>query len=339
MKITLARLRFSFYLLLVVSFSFAFKTLPVFAQTNGGFTSLSGVPAFTNAVTGGGNLSSFFNTLYMLSIGAVAIIAVLQIMRAGIMYMGSDVVTEKSQAKHLIRSSLFGLVLVLSPALIFSLINPNIIKNIGFDVGGLTVPASSGTGLPTGSTPPTTTGVLASSGVTQSVTGTQLQTATFSSTDADKNNQARDAWISVCQAQGNNGYSTGSSEGTHDTTVSGGTQTATNISATNATAVCGHLSSSKYTFVDTTGHFSSAVLKPWPSDAGAADSFINSCTTDGGVVCPSSVGGSYVSVTCPSTGSVTLSSSATGNCYQATLICRPNAIVSQQCGTSATIQP
>jgi hypothetical protein len=44
------------------------------------------------------SLPAFFNALYKICIGVAATLAVLQIMRAGIMYMGGDSVTETKQA-------------------------------------------------------------------------------------------------------------------------------------------------------------------------------------------------------------------------------------------------
>lgn len=98
----------------------------VFAQEYG-FVPLTQVPFLTD--TGNSfDLSQFLNNLYRLAIGVAAVIAVLQIMRAGIMYMGGDSVTEKKEAKNLIGLSIAGLVLVLSPVVVFSIINPEILS-------------------------------------------------------------------------------------------------------------------------------------------------------------------------------------------------------------------
>lgn len=92
-----------------------------------GFVPLTNVPFLTD--TGNSfDLSQFLNNLYRLAIGVAAVIAVLQIMRAGIMYMGGDSVTEKKEAKNLIGLSIAGLILVLSPVVVFSIINPEILS-------------------------------------------------------------------------------------------------------------------------------------------------------------------------------------------------------------------
>lgn len=112
------------YLLFVLSL--LILPVVVFAEEYG-FVPLTQVPFLTDA----GNsfdLSQFLNNLYRLAIGVAAVIAVLQIMRAGIMYMGGDSVTEKKEAKNLIGLSIAGLVLVLSPVVVFSIINPEILS-------------------------------------------------------------------------------------------------------------------------------------------------------------------------------------------------------------------
>jgi hypothetical protein len=49
-------------------------------------------------------------------------------MRAGVMYMGGDSITEKKEARDLISMSVIGLILVLSPVIVFSIINPDILS-------------------------------------------------------------------------------------------------------------------------------------------------------------------------------------------------------------------
>ncbi len=96
-----------------------------FAQDTS-FVPLTNIPFLTE--TGNAyNLEAFLNGLYRLSIGIAAVVAVLQIMRAGVMYMGGDSVTEKKEAKNLIALSIGGLILVLSPVIVFSVINPEIL--------------------------------------------------------------------------------------------------------------------------------------------------------------------------------------------------------------------
>ena len=114
--------------------------------SDNGFHSLTKIAVFEqagNATT----LPDFLNSIYKICIGLAAVLAVLQLTRAGIMYMGGDSVTEKKQAKDLITQSLLGLLLVLSPTIIFSVINPKILdlKIGGLDSLGVGSDATSGT--------------------------------------------------------------------------------------------------------------------------------------------------------------------------------------------------
>ena len=93
-------------------------------------TSIPGIESAGNAAT----LPDFLNNLYKLAIGVAAVLAVLQIVRAGVMYMGGDSITEKKDAKNLIALSVGGLILVLSPVIVFSIINPSILS---LKIGGL----------------------------------------------------------------------------------------------------------------------------------------------------------------------------------------------------------
>lgn len=115
-----------------LSFIVLFLALPLSVLAQGtDFVPLTNIPAITevgNAITTPEGLAVFLNNIYRLCIGIAGVIAVLQIMRAGIMYMGGDSVTEKKEAKNLIALSIGGLILVLSPVVVFSIINPEILS-------------------------------------------------------------------------------------------------------------------------------------------------------------------------------------------------------------------
>jgi hypothetical protein len=82
-------------------------------------------------------LPTFFNNLYKLCIGAAAVIAILQIMRAGTyFFFNKGSVAHNVKAKELIMNSVLGLLLVLSPAIIFGIINPDIL-HLNLDVSRL----------------------------------------------------------------------------------------------------------------------------------------------------------------------------------------------------------
>lgn len=92
------------------------------------FTPLTNLPGVADAA-GTDSLPTFFNNLYKLCIGAAAVIAVIQIMRAGMYFMfNKGSVAHNEKAKGLISSSILGLLLVLSPTIIFGIINPDILS-------------------------------------------------------------------------------------------------------------------------------------------------------------------------------------------------------------------
>lgn len=92
--------------------------------------SLPGIKEFV----GSNSIPDLLNNIYKICIGIAAVLAVLQIMRAGVLYMGGDSITEKKEARDLISMSVIGLVLVLAPTIVFSIINPEILNlNIGAD--------------------------------------------------------------------------------------------------------------------------------------------------------------------------------------------------------------
>ena len=102
-------------------------TLPLLAFAQD-FVPLTNLPGLEE-VGGASSLPNFLNNLYRLSIGAAAVIAVLQIMRGGVYLMwNKGSITQNQRAKELIMNSIFGLVLVLSPAIVFGIINPDILK-------------------------------------------------------------------------------------------------------------------------------------------------------------------------------------------------------------------
>lgn len=97
------------------------------AGTGEGFIPLTDLPGLRD-VANSSTIPAFLNNIYKLCIGAAAVLAVLQIMRGGFTYMLGDSVTEKKEAKTLITMSVVGLLLVLSPVIVFGLIDPRILN-------------------------------------------------------------------------------------------------------------------------------------------------------------------------------------------------------------------
>jgi hypothetical protein len=115
-------------------FVLALLALPAFVFAED-FVPLTSIPAL-QGVGNASDLSGFLNGLYRICIGLAATLAILQLVRAGIMYMGGDSVTDKGEAKNLILMSLFGLLLVLSPVIVFGIINPKVLS-LEINVSGL----------------------------------------------------------------------------------------------------------------------------------------------------------------------------------------------------------
>jgi len=103
----------------------------VFAQ---GFVPLAPIPGLTDinptSAIGANTLAVFFNNLYKYLIGLAAVVAVIQIIWAGLemAYYHRDSVSAITDDKGKIWNAILGLILVLSPALVFSIINPSILN-------------------------------------------------------------------------------------------------------------------------------------------------------------------------------------------------------------------
>lgn len=88
----------------------------------------------------------FFDSIYKFGVGIAAALAVIVIMIGGIKYMSTDSIGGKSEGKKRIGDALIGLLLVLTPFVIFGIINPNILTfNLNLTPVEYNVPTS-GTG-------------------------------------------------------------------------------------------------------------------------------------------------------------------------------------------------
>ena len=96
------------------------------------FVPLAPIPGLTNisptTTIDQNTLTTFFNNLYKYLIGLAATLAVIEIVWGGLEISTKDSVSKQSDGKERITQAIFGLVLVLSPVLVFSIINPSIIN-------------------------------------------------------------------------------------------------------------------------------------------------------------------------------------------------------------------
>ncbi|HQT82804.1 MAG TPA: pilin, partial [Candidatus Paceibacterota bacterium] len=113
-----------------------------------GFTALAPIPGLTDqsstAVVNSTTLANFFNNLYKYLIGFAATLAVIMIIWGGLEISTKDSVSKQTDGKERIYNAIFGLVLVLSPVLVFSIINPAIL-NLSLDLPALHTSPSTGT--------------------------------------------------------------------------------------------------------------------------------------------------------------------------------------------------
>lgn len=112
---------------ILISCAFLFFVLVPHALAEG-FVALAPIPGLTDIQPTAGGLATFFNNLYKFAIGMAAILAVIMIIWGGLEYSTQDSISKKSDGKQRIYDAIFGLVLVLSPVLVFSIINPSILN-------------------------------------------------------------------------------------------------------------------------------------------------------------------------------------------------------------------
>ena len=151
------------------------------------FTAIAPVPGLTDETSS--SLSAFFQRLYLFIIGIAAILAVIQIIRGGV-EISTESIAKHSEGRKHIGFALFGLVLVLSPVLIFSIINPKILDFSLFEsLDSITSsPVSfSGAGGGAGAVPTTT-----SNGCRITGSANVLQVAHCSTLDSARN------WAASC---------------------------------------------------------------------------------------------------------------------------------------------
>ena len=115
----------------LIAFWFALP-LVALADTTGAFVPLASVPSgplgTLYATPNNGDFSNFINSLFKFALAVGAIAAVLRIAYAGYLYMGSDMWSNKGEAKKIIGDVTLGLLLLLGVWLILNQINPDIVK-------------------------------------------------------------------------------------------------------------------------------------------------------------------------------------------------------------------
>lgn len=157
-----------------------------------GFVPLAPIPGLTDTQSGANasSLPQFLQNLYKYLIGIAAVLAVIEIIYGGLQYATQDSVSKKGEGRERIEHALLGLALVLSPALVFSIINPSIL-NLSLNLPALNTAGSgsiapSGTGSIQNGTGAATTGATtgSSAGCNTPTGGTAYQSVSCATNDA-----------------------------------------------------------------------------------------------------------------------------------------------------------
>ncbi|MCR4333843.1 MAG: pilin [Patescibacteria group bacterium] len=293
--------------------------VPVVALAQG-FVPLAPITGLTDAsalsVANSTNLASFFNNLYKFSIGIAAALAVIQIIWAGldIAIFHKDAVSAITDDKGKIYNAVFGLILVLSPVLVFSIINPSIL-NLSLNLPPLKT--TSGTPVGTGNGAQTPSVTDAATGCT--VTGTLLKKAS-----CPTQQKAQDFAASCPTGSGSVlSCQTENSSGCADTTYYATCDTSTgSITGPFVFLDISHYLNPMQLF---SNYVPLATSASNPNNGVDAVRFANTCTQDGGITCVAGNGvtGGLVSATC--TYTTVQPASQSNKCYTATLSCRPSS--------------
>ena len=245
-------------------------------------TQLPGITGLSNSLINAESLPDLFNSLYRICIGAAAVIAVIQIMRAGVKFMTSkDSAASNKDAKDMIRNAVLGLVLVLSPAIVFGLINPRIL-DLELDISALQPRDLEDVDLRPGEVE---CGSIGENGVpyvcddnnspAQTVTGTLLRTGTFK-TEAAMNTfigqcsaTAKETLINNIKAQGGTAITRGCTQ----TCSPAGSGSCDAKGCSQYTAYCS---------VRTTLLLNESDQKPHTLSAGTWETFTTTCIANGG---------------------------------------------------------
>jgi type IV secretory pathway VirB2 component (pilin) len=293
-----------------------------------GFVPLAPIPGLTEGVTANtAGLASFFNNLYKFLIGIAATLAVIMIIWGGLEISTQDSVSKQSAGRERITQAILGLILVLSPVLVFSIINPSIL-NLSLNIDKLNVMEGVPVGMGGVSAQPAPTTIASGPGQGCVVSGTYLKKATCPS------EQLAQDWASSACSTGN---------ATVECTLvdpSGG--------CTGAEATCESVSKI-FMFLDVSNKLNPIIIfsnyQPLvstpdnPNNGGEAVQFIGGCTAEGGLSCLTDK--NFFSSDCSTYYTKSQPASQSNKCYKAKLTCIPNKILnkSTECSSNPSYTP
>ncbi|MHB0865857.1 MAG: hypothetical protein ACYC1Y_03095 [Minisyncoccota bacterium] len=255
-------------------------------NTSDGFTALAPIPGLTDtsatSVISSTSLANFFNNLYKYLIGLAAVLAVIEIIWGGIEISTKDSVSKQSDGRERITQAILGLILVLSPVLVFSIINPSIL-NLSLNlppIGLNTPPYTAAGGSIAANQAAADPGTVAATAAGCVVTGTLLKTAVCPTEKA-----AQDFATACDTGSGNVPFFTTVHKATCSTEKGPITGPYSFADVSQSTGIIG--------FVNTwiTGYSKYEPLASTPTNPNNGSSvlqFASACTADGGTTCMSS---------------------------------------------------
>ncbi len=297
-------------------FFIALLSFVAFAPTAfaNGFTALAPIPGLTSgdatSVVNSATLTSFFNNLYKYLIGLAAMLAIIEIIWGGLQISSSQGSASKvSEGRERITQAIFGLILVLSPVLVFSLINPSIL-NLSLDLPPIDLnappPPSSGTS-PSGSGSNTDPATTAAKAAGCTVTGTLLKTAVCPTQKA-----AEDFAAKCTTGSGNVPFFTTEHKATCSTERGPATGPYAFADISSSSGVSGWVNA----IVGYSYYQPIASTETNPNNGRDTVNFASACTSDKGVTCMSSV-----KTPCGSKVLQILTTGASASCWNISLSC------------------
>ncbi|HUY62612.1 MAG TPA: pilin [Candidatus Paceibacterota bacterium] len=253
-----------------------------------GFVPLVTIPGITQGgVANSISIQSFLNELYKYLIGVAAVLAVIEIIWGGLEISTKDSVSKQSDGKRRIREAILGLVLILSPVLIFSVINPSIL-NLSINIQPLPTAGGTNSFWNVQSTPQTTATTQSQSAAASAtaagctVTGTLLKKASCPTQQA-----AQDFATACTTGTGTVSSSWFSStyQATCDTTTGPITGPYSFADTSQSSGFWGAVN-------DLVGysHYDPLASTPTnPNNGNDVLHFASACTTDGGTTCMSAI--------------------------------------------------
>lgn len=285
-------------------------TTPPTTQS-GGFVPLAPLPGLTsgdgaNSIISSGSFGAFFNHLYDYLIGIAVIIAIIMVIWGGLQYSTQDSISKKGEGKERIQQAIFGLILVLSPALVFTIINPAILNfSLSF------TPIEQGAPL---ATPPGSVGTVdPTTGCTSFGVAGVFQKAVCPTSEAVT------AWVGANCISGAR-------------LVDGGAAGSNSGGSVGITVYCSY-ESQEMILIDIgvgAGNYIFSPLAAQPDTVAEFQRFVPTCQSSGGVVCGATILGTgpglWDAHECSNYGGYTTVIPGTTNterCYEEALTCDP----------------